>query len=174
VGSIVVVTRAIQKYLHFLAANTKEYKKFNKQLLIGELAGFLAGLLVAEVVNVISRDEWLVSVLSSIADYGAAIIGFFVVYYYDQKPFYLHLDKMARVSKISRMALCLWPSVLVADIVFLLVRPYTQLIMLDMGFEVSVTSTISHFVAFGAFNLAAIISKSLLDYRHSALSESVD
>ena len=169
-----VVTRVIQKYLHFLATNAKEYKKFNKQLLIGELAGFLAGFLVAEVVNALSGGEWLVSVLSSIADYGAAIAGFFIVYYYDQKPSYLHLNKTARVSKISRMALCLWPSVLVADIVFLLVRPYVQLILLDSGFEVGITSAVSHFVAFGAFNLAAIISKSLLDYRRSALSESVD
>lgn len=169
-----IITRAIQRYLHFLAANAKEYKKFNKQLLIGELAGFLAGLLVAEVVDVLGGDEWLVSILSSIADYGAAITGFFVIYYYDQKPSYLHLDKMARVSKISRMGLRLWPSVLIADIVFLLVRPYTQLILLDVGFEVSVTSTVSHFVAFGAFNLAAIISKSLIDYRRSALSESAD
>ena len=63
---------------------------------------------------------------------------------------------------------------LVADIVFLLVRPYVQLILLDIGFEVGITSAVSHFVAFGAFNLAAIISKSLLDYRRSALSESVD
>jgi len=72
------------------------------------------------------------------------------------------------------MVLSLWPSVLAADIVFRLVRPYMQLILLDAGIEVGITSTISHFIAFGAFNLVAIISKSLLDYRSSKLRESID
>lgn len=166
--------KAIQKYLHFLAHNAQEYKKFNKQLLIGELAGFLAGFIVAELVNALSGNEWLVSVLSSIADYGAAITGFFIIFYYDQKPSYLQFNRLARLSKISRMVLSLWPSVLAADIVFLLVRPYMQLILLDAGIEVGITSTISHFIAFGAFNLVAIISKSLLDYRSSKLRESID
>ena len=62
------------------------------------------------------------------------------------------------------MAIGLWPSVLAADVVFLLIRPYIQHLLLDNNFDVGITSVLAHFLAFGAFNLTAILSKSVFDF----------
>jgi hypothetical protein len=162
----------LQKYLQFIANNAREYKKFNKQLIVGELAGFFAGLLVAEVSNAtihgLASGEWVVSILSSIADYAAAIGGFFVVFYYDNKSSFAGLSAWTRLKRIWKTALSLWPSVVAADIVFLLVRPYIQFQLLNSNIDVGITTVLAHFVAFGAFNLVAILSKSVFDfYRYS-------
>lgn len=165
----------IQKYLQFVARNAKDYKKLNKQLVISEIAGFFAGFLVTEMALASpallynsSNGEWLVSILSTVADYAAAIVGFLVIFYYDNKPSLTEFSTFARVRKVSRMALDLWPSVVSADIVFLLVRPYMQFLLLSNNIDVGVTSAVAHFVAFGAFNLVAVLSKSVFDfYYHS-------
>ena len=160
--------RAFHKYLQFLACKARDYKRFNKQLIIGELAGFLAGLLVAEVASAtitdINEGEWVVSILSSIADYATSIGGFFAVFYYDNKSSVEGLSTWKRLKRIWRMALSLWPPVVAADIVFLLIRPYIQFQLLSSNIDISVTTVVAHFVAFGAFNLVAILSKSIFDF----------
>lgn len=166
---------AISRYLQFVACNAKDYKKFNKQLVIGEAAGFVAGLLVAELLAsavLFHSGEWLISIASSVADYAAAIVGFFVVFYYDNKPPFITLAPLQRVKKISKMALSLWPSVLAADIVFLLIRPYIQYLLLANNIDVGITSVMAHFLAFGAFNLTALLSRSLFDYYYSVNAKS--
>jgi hypothetical protein len=104
------------------------------QIVIGEVAGFFAGLLVAELAATVNFDAWLISTLSSLADYSASMSGFFIIFYYD-KPFCIELIFLVRIKRISGMALALWPSVLAADIVFLLIRPYIQH-LLDGGSNV--------------------------------------
>jgi hypothetical protein len=69
-----------------------------------------------------------------------------------------------RVQKVCMMALRLWPSVAAADIVFILVRPYVQYLLLGINIEAGITSVIAHFVAFAAFNLTAIFSRSIIDF----------
>ena len=164
-----IITRrnSIHQYLHFVACNAKDYKKFNKQLVIGEVAGFIAGLLVAELAAVVNFDGWLISILSSLADYSASMTGFFVIFYYDNKSSFIELNSIVRIKRISCMALGLWPSVLAADIIFLLVRPYIQHLLLGNNFDVGITSALAHFLAFGAFNLTAILSRSIFDYYYS-------
>ena len=158
---------AIHKYLHYVASNAKEYKKFNKQLIIGEAAGIFAGLLVAELAATVNFDSWLISILSTLADYSAAITGFFTIFYYDNKSSFIELATLVRIKRISSMALALWPSVLAADIVFLLIRPYIQHLLLDNNFDIGITSVLAHFLAFSAFNLTAIFSKSIFDFYYS-------
>jgi hypothetical protein len=154
----------IHQYLHFVARNAKDYRKFNKQLVIGELAGFIAGLLVAEFAAVVNFDGWLISILSSLADYSASMSGFFVIFYYDNKSSYIELNSLVRIKRISGMALALWPSVLAADIVSLLVMSYIQHLLLGNNLDVGITSALAHFLAFGVFNLTAILSKSIFDF----------
>src|SRR5918911_1598935 len=90
---------AIHKYLHFVACNAKDYKKFNKQLVIGEVAGFFAGLLVAELAATVNFDRWLISILSTLADYSAAITGFFTIFYYDNKSSFIELATLIRIKR---------------------------------------------------------------------------
>lgn len=163
----------IRKYLQFIASNAKDYKKFNKQLVIGEIGGFFSGLLVAEIANALigsSDGGWLISILSSVADYAAAIGGFFVVFYYDNESSMMDLSRGKRIKIIGRMALSLWPSVVAADIIFVMIRPYVQFQLLSNNIDVGITSVLAHFVAFGAFNLVAILSKSIFDFYHYSKS----
>lgn len=158
----------IQKYLRFFARNSKTYIQFNKQLFLGELAGFLAGLAVAELVALwIAGDELAISVLSTGADYSAALSLFLIIFYYDQKASLMHLDKNSRIKKVLGLALRLWPAVAAADVAFLLARPYVHFELLQLNIDVGISATIAHFLAFGLFNLVAIFSRSLLDFRGS-------
>jgi hypothetical protein len=162
----------IQKYLKFFARNSKTYIQFNKQLFLGELAGFLAGLAVAELVALsAANDEFAISVLSSAADYAAALTIFLVIFYYDQKGSLLHLERNSRIKKVLGLALRLWPAVAAADIAFLLARPYIHFELLHLNVDVVISTTIAHFLAFGLFNLVAIFSRSLLEFRNSLKTE---
>jgi hypothetical protein len=159
--------KVIYKYLQFVARNAKDYKNFNKQLIIGEIAGFIAGLIVAELEAASNFDGWQISIFSSIADYAAAITVFFIIFYHDNKFSIIELDTRIRVKRILKIALGLWPSVLAADIVFLLIRPSIQYLLLSHNLDIGVTSVLAHFSAFGAFNLTAIFSRSMFDFHHS-------
>lgn len=157
----------IRQYISYLAGNAKKYRTFNKQLVVGELAGIAAGLLVAELAIAVALDEAGVSIASSAADYLAALAGFLAIFYFDTRGQFMQLGRGKRVQKVCVMALRLWPSVAAADIVFIFVRPYVQYLLLGAGIEAGVTSIIAHFVAFAAFNVTAIFSRSIMDFWQS-------
>ena len=157
----------IRQYISYLAGNARKYRTFNKQLVVGELAGIAAGLLVAELAIAIALDEAGVSIASSGADYLAALAGFLVIFYFDSRGQFMQLRRGKRVQKVCVMALRLWPSVAAADIVFIFVRPYVQYLLLGAGIEAGVTSIIAHFAAFAAFNVTAIFSRSIMDFWQS-------
>jgi hypothetical protein len=157
--------KIIYKYFRFLSKNKKVYFHFNKQLLTGELAGFFIGVLVAVIVSsFISADEFLVSSFSSVADYAASILGFLVIFYFDNKSLYIELNTNKRVKKILRLALGLWPSIALADIAFIIARPYFHYLLLTNGIDAGIAATIAHFLAFGIFNIVAILSRSIFDF----------
>lgn len=155
---------SLGNYFRFLRERRSVYVQFNKQLVIGELLGFGAGVAVAEGAASSGLDHVAISAYSSAADYGGSIAGFLAVYYYDQKKLYPDERGFRRVIKIMKNALRLWPSVLAADIAFILVRPSLHYVSLSLGFEAGVAATFAHFLAFGVFNLVAIFSRSLVDY----------
>ncbi|AIF84979.1 hypothetical protein NTE_02943 [Candidatus Nitrososphaera evergladensis SR1] len=157
----------IRQYISYLADNARKYRTFNKQLVVGELAGIAAGLLVAELAIAIALDEAGVSIASSAADYLAALAGFLAIFYFDSRKEFMQFGRGKRVQKVCVMALRLWPSVAAADIVFIFVRPYVQYLLLGANIEAGVTSVIAHFVAFAAFNLTAIFSRSIMDFWQS-------
>ncbi len=154
----------IRQYISYLAGNAKKYKTFNKQLVVGETAGIAAGLLVAELAIIIALDEAGISIASSAADYLATLGGFLAMFYIDSHAQLMQYGRGKRVQKVCMMALRLWPSVAAADIVFILVRPYVQYLLLGINIEAGITSVIAHFVAFAAFNLTAIFSRSIIDF----------
>ncbi|HEY8140746.1 MAG TPA: hypothetical protein VIE86_06655 [Nitrososphaera sp.] len=158
---------SIRQYFKFLLAHRSTYVRFNRQLLIGELAGFGAGVVVAEVAASLTADEFSISAYSSGADYMGSILGFLAVFYHDNRSSYRNDSRSARTKKILKDALKLWPSVLAADIAFILVRPYFHYISLTLGVEAGVAATVAHFLAFGVFNGVAILSRSLIDYARS-------
>lgn len=165
----------IQKYIEFFARNSKTYIQFNKQLFLGELAGFLAGLLAAElVVAWATADDFAISIVSTGADYSAALSVFLLIFYYDQKASLLQFERNARIRKVLRLALCLWPAVAAADVAFLIARPYIHYELLQMQIEPGIGATIAHFLAFGLFNLVAIFSRSLLDFRNFRKGQQVE
>ena len=159
-----MVVTTLKKYFKFVHSNRSVYLSFNKQLLIGELAGFAAGVVVAEAAAATTEDELIISVSSGAADYIGSIIGFLAVYYRDNKPKYIDLSRKARFKQIMRNAFSLWPSVVAADIAIILARPYVHYLLLMSGFEAGISATISHFVAVAIFNLVAILSRSVVDY----------
>ena len=159
----------IKQYVRYLADNARKYKTFNKQLIIGELAGIVAGILVAEIATtIINLDKEGISIASSAADYLASLTGFLIIFYFDSRDQFMHLRRGKRVQKVCNMALRLWPSVAAADIVFIFVRPYIQYLLLGTGIETGITSIFAHFVAFAAFNLTAIFSRSIMEYWKSS------
>ena len=158
----------IRQYISYLAYNARKYKTFNKQLVVGELAGIAAGLLVAELAILTDLDKAGISIASAAADYLAALSGFLVIFYFDNRRQFMPLGRGKRVWKVCVMALRLWPSVAVADIVFIIVRPYIQYLFLGANFEAGITAIIAHFVAFAAFNLTALFSRSIIDFGQSA------
>lgn len=159
---------SFRQYFKFLLAHRSTYVRFNRQLLLGELAGFGAGVAVAEATASLTADEFVISAYSSGADYMGSILGFLAVFYRDNRSLYHGDSRGTRTKKILKDALKLWPSVLAADIAFILVRPYFHYISLTLGIEAGVAATIAHFLAFGVFNGVAILSRSMIDYARSA------
>jgi hypothetical protein len=158
------VWNSIKKYLLFIIANKRIYILFNKQLIVGGLAGLFTGVAVAEVISYFTKDEFTISVPSGIADYSASILGFLVVYYYDNKRQYLHLPRYSRIRRILGTALSLWPTVVAADIAYLITRPYVHSILLVFGLEAGLAAAVAHFIGVGIFNGTALLSKSIIDY----------
>lgn len=152
------------RYITFLFKNRKKYLDFNKQLLIGELAGFFLGVLVSIIAGIFTEANFVISLYSTIADYVGSITGFLILFYYDNKYQYGHLSKNLRIKKILALALSLWPSIVIADIAFILSRSYFQYIMLLNNFEPGIAATVAHFLAFGIFSIVAIISRSVFDF----------
>jgi hypothetical protein len=134
---------ALKKYFRFVLSNRPVYFNFNRQLVIGELAGFAAGVGVAEAAATATRDELAISVSSGVADYAGSILGFLAIFYRD-----------SRAQS--------------ADVAYILVRPYIHYVLLVSGLEAGVAATIAHFAAFGVFNGVAILSRSIIDYLRSS------
>jgi len=157
----------LKKYFRFVQSNRPVYFNFNKQLVIGELAGFAAGVGVAEAAAAITKDELAISVTSGVADYAGSTLGFLAVFYRDSKAQYSELNGKERFKRIMKDAFSLWPSVAAADVAYILTRPYIHYILLVSGLEAGVAATIAHFAAFGVFNGIAILSRSIIDYLRS-------
>lgn len=158
----------IRQYISYLVHNAKEYKTFNRQLVVGELAGIAAGLIVAELAILMGLEEAGISISSAAADYLAALSGFLAIFYFDNNKQFIQLGRSKRVWRVLVMALRLWPSVAAADIVFIIVRPYVQYLFLGANVEAGIASIIAHFIAFTAFNLTALFSRSIIDFGQSA------
>jgi hypothetical protein len=160
--------KSIKKYIEFVQARKSEYINFNKQLIVSELAGFLSGITVAEIVSSFStQSEIAISILSGLADYLGSILGFVAVYYNDNKLKYSDFTTKERFKRIIKSAFCLWPSIAVADIAIIFARPYAHYLLLLSGFEAGIAATIAHLIAAGLFNGIAILSKSIVDYKQT-------
>lgn len=159
-----MASNTLKKYFRFVQDNKPVYFNFNKQLVLGELAGFAAGVGVAEAMAATTRDEFAISVSSGIADYAGSILGFLAIFYRDSKAQYSELSGKDRFKRIMKDAFSLWPSVAVADIAYIFARPYVHYILLVSGLEAGIAATIAHFAAFGVFNGVAILSRSIIDY----------
>jgi hypothetical protein len=179
-------------YLRFLAANRKEYLNFSKQLFVAEIAGFIAGIAVAELFashssmtttminynNNNNSDNFIISASSSAADYLVSLTAFFIIFYRDNSSLYYKGHKknngsrhhhhrhytFYRLRKVFGMALRLWPSIAVADIAFIITRPYFQYAFLQTGFEPGISAMLAHFVAFSIFNIVAMFSRSIIEF----------
>jgi hypothetical protein len=162
-----MAANTLRKYFKFVQENRPTYFSFNRQLVIGELAGFGAGVGVAEAAAAITRDELAISVSSGVADYAGSILGFLAVFYRDSKARYSELGRKERFRRIMKDAFSLWPTVAAADIAYILARPYIHYILLVSGLEAGVAATIAHFAAFGVFNGVALLSRSIIDYLRS-------
>lgn len=162
-----MAANTLKKYFRFVQNNTPVYFNFNKQLVMGELAGFGAGVGVAEAAAAITRDEFAISISSGIADYAGSILGFLAVFYRDSKPQYRELDRKERFKRIIKDAFSLWPSVAAADVAYIFARPYIHYILLVSGLEAGVAAAVAHFAAFGVFNGVALLSRSIIDYLRS-------
>lgn len=159
---------SFRKYIRFFESNKSTYFHFNKQLFIGELVGFGAGVGVAEATVFLAADELTNSLSSGIADYAASILGFFAIFYHDKKPHYRELTRSERFKRIAKEAFSLWPAIAAADIAYIFLRPYLHYILLVSGLEAGIAATVAHFVAFGVFNGVAILSRSMIDYMKSS------
>ncbi len=155
----------IRRYIVFLAKNKAAYLVFGKQLAISEIAGLLVGIIVAEISSYFLFNKKVdVSLYSGIADYAASIVCFIVIYYQDNKRYYREDDNSKRIRKIIKSVFRIWPSVIIADVAYIICRPYIHYLLMISGLETGVAATIAHFVAFGIFNVIAIFSKSVVDY----------
>jgi hypothetical protein len=157
----------IKKYLKFVNSNRPVYFHFNKQLVVGELAGFGAGVGVAEAAAAFTHSEFSISLSSGIADYAGSILGFLAIFYRDSRLQYPELGSKDRFMRIMKDAFSLWPSVAAADVAYILTRPYIHYVLLVSGLEAGIAATISHFAAFGVFNGIALLSRSIIDYLKS-------
>jgi hypothetical protein len=143
------------------------YVRFSKQLIIGELAGFGAGIALAEGSSWLGIDNVGISLYSSAADYGGSILGFLAIVYSDNKKTFRQDSRKSRLKKTIKDALSLWPSVLVGDIAFILSRPYFHYESLSVGLEPGISASLAHLLAFAVFNGFAILSRSIIDYIHN-------
>src|SRR5687768_1918558 len=123
----------IKKYFRFVHANRPVYFHFNKQLVIGELAGFGAGVGVAEAAAAVTRDEFAISVSSGVADYAGSILGFLAIFYRDSSMQYRELGGKERFKRIMKDAFSLWPAVAAADVAYIFARPYVHYLLLVSG-----------------------------------------
>jgi hypothetical protein len=163
-----MAANSIKKYIRFVNSKKPVYFHFNKQLVVGELAGFAAGVGVAEAAAALTRDELAISLSSGFADYAGSILGFFAIFYRDNKPHFPELNRRERFKRIMRDAFSLWPSIVAADIAYILIRPYMHYVLLVSGLEAGFAATVAHFTAFGVFNGIAILSRSVIDYMKSS------
>jgi hypothetical protein len=155
----------IRRYVVYLSKNKTNYFVFGKQLAISEIAGLVIGVIIAEISAYFLFDKKVdVSIYSGIADYAASIVCFFVIYYYDNKRYYIEYKKSERIKKVVKSTLRIWPSVVIADVAYIISRPYIHYLLMVSGLESGVAATIAHFAAFGIFNIIAIFSKSMVDY----------
>jgi hypothetical protein len=157
----------IKKYFRFVNNNKPVYFQFNKQLVVGELAGFGAGLGVAEAAAAFTRDVFSISLSSGIADYAGSILGFLTIFYRESRLQYREPHGKDRFKRIMKDAFSLWPSVAAADLAYVLTRPYVHYVLLLSGFEAGIAATVAHFAAFGVFNGVALLSRSIIDYLKS-------
>ncbi|HKU48771.1 MAG TPA: hypothetical protein VJP79_02370 [Nitrososphaera sp.] len=168
----IISTIFLRNYIRFMRARRSTYLEFNKQLILGEMAGFGAGMLVAEGAASAGQDNFAISAYSSAADYGGSIAGFLGVYYFDYRSSHQDKTTRVRVFKVLKAAVKLWPSVLAGDVAFILVRPSLHYVSLSLGLEAGVAAALAHFLAFGVFNIVAIFSKSIVDYVKHVKAES--
>ncbi len=159
--------RSIRQYFRFLLDRRATYVRFNKQLLIGELGGFGAGIAAAEVAASVALDDFAISAYSSAADYSGSVLGFLAIFYLDSRSKFQGVSRTMRIKGTLKDAFRLWPPVLAADVAFILVRPYFHYVMLVLGIEAGVAAIIAHFLAFGVFNCVAIFSRSIIEYARS-------
>jgi len=157
-----LVFQNIKNYFIFVRKNKANYLLFNKQLVFSEIAGLIAGLIVAEASKSFNKIEN--SFYSGITDYCASLGFFFIIYYYDNKKYYINLNRSNRFKEIIKSALSIWPSIIIADVAYIISRPYFQYLLLVHGLETGLSAAIAHFLAFAVFNLIAIGSKSIMDY----------
>ena len=135
--------------------------------MVGELAGFAGGLVAAEAAAKLGGNEFGISLSSGIVDYVGSILGFLAIFYRDNSSQYRELARSDRFRKIMQNAFSLWPSVILADIAYIIARPYIHYLLLLSGFEAGIAATIAHFAAFGVFNGIALLSRSVVDYLKS-------
>ena len=165
-----MASNSIKKYIRFVSSKKPIYFHFNKQLVIGELAGFGAGIGVAEAAAALTQDELAISISSGFADYAGSILGFLAILYHDSKPRLPELTTKDRFMRVMREAILLWPSIVAADIAYIFIRPYAHYLLMLSGLEAGIAATIAHFAAFGVFNGVAILSRSIIDYMKSGLN----
>lgn len=155
---------SIGRYFRYLSSRKRVYLTFNKQLLIAELAGFVAGIIVAEVAASLTKADATVSVYSAIADYAGSVLAFVAIYYRDTANAYMDDTRRTRVRKVLKSLSGLWLPIIVADVAFLIVRPYFQYLLMVNDIGPGLAGGIAHFAAFGVFNIVAIFSRSIYEY----------
>jgi len=160
------LSQEIKKYFAFIKKNKSTYLVFGKQLLISEVAGLVVGILVAEGLSAYFFFDKKIDVplYSGIGDYAASILAFLVIYYHDNKRYYKEDKGLLRIGKIIKSAFSIWTSVIIADIAYIICRPYLHYLLMIYGLETGIAATIAHFAAFGIFNTVAILSRSMVDY----------
>src|SRR5215510_3191841 len=104
----------LRKYFRFVSNRRPIYFNFNKQLMVGELAGFAGGLVAAEAAATLGGNEFGISLSSGIVDYVGSILGFLAIFYRDNSSHYRELARSDRFRKIMQNAFSLWPSVILA------------------------------------------------------------
>ena len=125
--------KEIRSYIEFLANNKSKYLVFSKQLAISEVAGLLAGIIVAEVSSYFLNDKNIyISPYSGIADYAASIICFLAIYYHDNRKYYIDEYKLERIIKVIKSALHIWPSIALADIAHIISRLMIKIILFHL------------------------------------------
>src|SRR5262249_6810368 len=98
------------------------------------IAGLVMGIIVADISAYFLYDKKAdISLYSGITDYAASIVCFFVMYYHDNKRYYIEYGKPERIKQILKSMLCIWPSVALADIAYIISRPYIHYLLMIHG-----------------------------------------